>query len=577
MAIRRPLVNIAGSLQELPAIDEPYFPSKTANTFFAAPNGSAGVPSFRALVAADVPALSYAPPTGSASITTLGTISSGTWQASVLSGTYGGTGVNNGARTLSYAGSIDFTGAFTFTAALTANTSVTFPTSGTLLSTGAAVTVQQGGTGVATITGILKGNGTSAISSAVAGTDYQMPIGTISGLAKGNGANALTAAVVRTDYAEPTTALATGLLKNTTTTGAHSIAVAGTDYIAPGGAIQISTAAISGGVMTGSGVQINSSGTFAMGSPYNSSTAPNAGSVVYDGTSLNLTGLVKAGSSSGAIFSSGANATVTLCHPDRAISVSRTGTTTLPAMLIQDSSGASNATISLTSNTTTPSVNISASAAAALQAQTSTSAAPAAIIKNTGTAREVSIAGSHSIYISPKAGGHGGTYSIWAPAGSGYAKFEDNVGTFTGYHEGIIPPSEEYLQGDIMVDIGMVYKNGISDTLGLVTVSTTPADKKAIGVVVEVIVPDESHLKYGDLDGNYIAIINSLGEGLINVCGESGSIEIGDYICTSSMRGKGMKQASDVMHNYTVARSRESVVFTSVDEVKQIACIYTAG
>jgi len=41
--------------------------------------------------------------------------------------------------------------------------------------------------------------------------------------------------VARTNYGEPTTALATGLLKNTTTTGAHTIAVAGTDYVAPSG------------------------------------------------------------------------------------------------------------------------------------------------------------------------------------------------------------------------------------------------------------------------------------------------------------------------------------------------------
>jgi hypothetical protein len=47
----------------------------------------------------------------------------------------------------------------------------------------------------------------------------------ISGIVKGDGTN-LSAATVRIDYAEPTTALATGILKNTTTTGAHSIAVA---------------------------------------------------------------------------------------------------------------------------------------------------------------------------------------------------------------------------------------------------------------------------------------------------------------------------------------------------------------
>ena len=45
-----------------------------------------------------------------------------------------------------------------------------------------AVTVPYGGTGVTTITGIVKGNGTSAFSAAVAGTDYLAPTGSGSGL-----------------------------------------------------------------------------------------------------------------------------------------------------------------------------------------------------------------------------------------------------------------------------------------------------------------------------------------------------------------------------------------------------------
>ena len=56
-----------------------------------------------------------------------------------------------------------------------------------------------------TLSGITKGTG-NTITNAVAGTDYQAPIGTISGLAKGNGANALTAATAGTDYVAPGTA-----------------------------------------------------------------------------------------------------------------------------------------------------------------------------------------------------------------------------------------------------------------------------------------------------------------------------------------------------------------------------------
>lgn len=45
-----------------------------------------------------------------------------------------------------------------------------------------AVTVPYGGTGVTTLTGIVKGNGTSAFSAAVAGTDYLEPTGSGAGL-----------------------------------------------------------------------------------------------------------------------------------------------------------------------------------------------------------------------------------------------------------------------------------------------------------------------------------------------------------------------------------------------------------
>jgi hypothetical protein len=58
----------------------------------------------------------------------------------------------------------------------------------------------------------------------------------ITGVLKGNG-TAISAATSGTDYSAGTSALSTGILKSTTTTGALTIAVAGTDYVAPGGAL----------------------------------------------------------------------------------------------------------------------------------------------------------------------------------------------------------------------------------------------------------------------------------------------------------------------------------------------------
>ena len=69
---------------------------------------------------------------GQTSITTLGTIGTGTWQGTVVGPTYGGTGVNNGSKTITLGGSFTHTGAHTLGLTTTANTSVTLPTTGTL-------------------------------------------------------------------------------------------------------------------------------------------------------------------------------------------------------------------------------------------------------------------------------------------------------------------------------------------------------------------------------------------------------------------------------------------------------------
>lgn len=110
--------------------------------------------------AAYTAASDYAAAAGASTIVTVGTITSGTWNGVVIAPAYGGTGVaNNAASTITISGSY----ASTFT--LTGTTGVTFPTSGTLLSTAAAVTVAQGGTGLATLTAnnVMLGNGTGNV------------------------------------------------------------------------------------------------------------------------------------------------------------------------------------------------------------------------------------------------------------------------------------------------------------------------------------------------------------------------------------------------------------------------------
>jgi hypothetical protein len=70
---------------DIPALSyAPVFTSDTQGKVWATPAASSGVPSMRALVAADIPVLSYAPTTGSASIVTLGTVTTGTWNATAI-------------------------------------------------------------------------------------------------------------------------------------------------------------------------------------------------------------------------------------------------------------------------------------------------------------------------------------------------------------------------------------------------------------------------------------------------------------------------------------------------------------
>lgn len=161
----------------------------------------------------------------SSSLTSVGTIGTGTWQGTTIGTAYGGTGQTsytdgqlligntatgslskstltagtgvtitngNGTITISSSGTtytagngLDLVGT-EFSVDLKANGGLVIESTELALDLGASsitgtLAVADGGTGATTLTGLIKGNGTSAFTAAIAGTDYLDPNSTIDG------------------------------------------------------------------------------------------------------------------------------------------------------------------------------------------------------------------------------------------------------------------------------------------------------------------------------------------------------------------------------------------------------------
>jgi hypothetical protein len=186
----------------------------------------------------------------------------------------------------------------------------------------------------------------------------------------------------------------------------------------------------------------------------------------------------------------------------------------------------------------------------------------------------------------------GGTsYAYYITSGAAYP--------FTAGHDALQLLSEDIPEiGDIMVDVELIAAPTINDSITKMTKSTNANQKGAVGVFSGVcgnefvpaslgkyiegvqgsknvfVLKDE----YSTIYQTYRPIgVNAIGEGKINVCGQGGDIQIGDFIVTSDIGGKGMKQADDIARSYTVAKARENVTFANSTETKQIACIYLCG
>jgi hypothetical protein len=236
-------------------------------------NGN-GVASF-----ASIPTLNQNTTGTAYNVTGVVAVANGGTGATSLTGLVKGTGTS--ALTAAVAGS-DYQAPITLTttgtgAATLSGTTLNIPAVSSTVNAGSisgTVAVANGGTGTTSLTGLVKGTGTSALTAAVAGSDYLAPNGSAASLTNfptfnqnttGNAATVTTNANLNGDVTSvgntstvvkingtSLASLSTGILKNTTSTGVPTIAVAGTDYQAP-----ITLTTTGSGSATLSGTTIN--------------------------------------------------------------------------------------------------------------------------------------------------------------------------------------------------------------------------------------------------------------------------------------------------------------------------------
>jgi hypothetical protein len=381
-----------------------------------------------------------------------------------------------------------------------------------------------------------------------------------------------------------------------------------------------SSPAISGSTMTGAGAVINSSGTFAVGDSTNN--------ITYNGSTITMNGnIVAVGNlrvgttttQDGNTFGFGTGTAVAGILTTGFFQTTRSDTAALAAMSSQNIAFAGTTVANTIAggfgNRNPFAINDLASGNNITLANFAHPLYAGFIQRRTqgGNASYVAPDANTKGYVKLAFNESGIDYALQAVYGPTayyallgtpfYALYTSGpVGPFTGSHDGVMDKSLSPTPGDILVDLDVVAKKGVSDTVTFVEPSSSASQANVIGVFVGLSdqIPTAMSLTVEEtvpgIDGpiitkveilnpiydvlmetnNYV-IINSVGEGQINVCGLGGNIQKGDLICSSTMSGKGMKQTDDIVRSKTVAKSRENVTFSSPTDVQQIACIYLCG
>ena len=118
----------------------------------------------------------------------------------------------------------------------------------------------------------------------------------------------------------------------------------------------------------------------------------------------------------------------------------------------------------------------------------------------------------------------------------------------------------------------------INDTLPYCVITNTDNDKKVFGVI-STKEDNEKTREYAS--GKFVSIlekenineeriyVNSVGEGAIWISNKNGTLEMGDYISSTTITGYGGKQADGLLHNYTVGKMTCDCDFSLTKIVKQ--------